>query len=435
MTTGQREQDLRRVLVTGIGLVTPLGASPWSTIRALDAGRTTADRLAELPDDLDPTTLASATAGVALVAHARVDPALDLAERAGRQALSDAGIAPHSAEAARTDCVLASSKGAVMALVAPRQDQDRSACLIEGPHGFLASRLRHRLGLGSVSAPVAACATSLVAMDRAAHAIADGRSRRTLVVAVEASLHPLFVRSYLRLGALAPTIPTAAHRALPLDRRRVGFTLCQCASALVLEHESPQDETKDPIMMGAGAPACSPRALRPWARLIRTATGAEPHDLVRAAVRFGAVERAVRRVIDGLDHIALVQPHAPGTPDHDARELAALAAALGDRAHAAPLYASKGAIGHGLGAAGLVNVALSCLIGRIGRTPPMPWLTDPIESAFALGAEGCTIDAGAHVCVAAGFGGHVAAVSLEPMRPAALTRRPDRSRAIQPAPG
>ncbi len=388
-------ESAREVLITGVGLLTPVGHSAWATARALLDGRTTADRLAELEPDLDAVSIARATAGVSLAAHSAIDPAIDLAERAARQALADAAIDPDSP----IDLFIGSSKGAVMSLVAPRREDDRSACLLEGPHGFLASRLRDRLPIacGSVAAPVAACATSLVALERAYREVALGRCERALVVAVESALHPIFIRSYARLGALAPTSPPWLHVARPLDSRRDGFTLCECAAAVVLEAG---DQT--------GAMRCS------WARLVGAAAATEPFDLVRSPDAFRALTRVVGRVTAGVDQVALVQPHAPGTPDNDDNELAAIAAALGELARDATIYASKGAIGHGLGASGLVNVVLSCMFGRIGRTPPMPWLEEPVDSVLALDSRSRQIRPGAHVCVSAGFGGHVAAVSLIP---------------------
>ena len=358
-------------------------------------GRTTADRLTELEPDLDETTIARATAGISLAAHSANDPAIDLAERAARQALADADFDTESP----IDLFIGSSKGAVMSLVAPRRSDDRSACLLEGPHGYLASRLRDRLPIvcRSVSAPVAACATSLVALERAHREVALGRCERALVVAVESALHPIFVRSYARLGALARTSPPGLHIARPLDARRAGFTLCECAAALVLEPDNQSGFTH-----------------RPWARILGASSATEPFDLVRSPDTFRSLSRIVGSVTADVESVALVQPHAPGTRDNDEHELAAISAALGERARDATIYASKGAIGHGLGASGLVNVVLSCVFGRIGRTPPMPWLEQPVESAFVLDSRSRPIGPGAHVCVSAGFGGHIAAVSLIP---------------------
>ena len=376
--------------------MTPIGHSPWSTLTALLAGQATTDRLDELPDEVDPTTLARATAGIGMTAHSSFDPAADLAERAARQALTDAGIEPNSPRARQTDFVIASSKGAIGSLIDPTAHHRQAEVVTQSPHGYLASHVQRRLGLGRTSAPVAACATSLAALRLAAQSIDAGESERTVVVAVESALHPMFVHSYHRLGVLAPASPPTAHRAKPLDQNRTGFTLNECAAAVVLERAGDLDSNR-----------------RPWARLVRTACTTEPFDLIRAPAQFKALQRAAQQVVQDEERIALLQPHATGTIDNDERELAALAQALGDRTASTPIYASKGAIGHGLGAAGLVNVVLGCLFGRAGKRPPMPWLTSPIQTDFLLTAEAQPIERGLHVCVAAGFGGHVGAVSFE----------------------
>jgi 3-oxoacyl-[acyl-carrier-protein] synthase II len=384
------------IAITGLGLLTPIGRCPWTTLKSLLDSATTADRLASLPDDMDPTTLIRATGGVGIASHAAIDPAIDLGEAAGRQAMVEAGVEPGAAAAKSTGLYLGSSKGAIVSLIEPRSLAHREQCVLLSPHGFLAGEIQRRLGLGQVSAPVAACATSLVALSQAMNNVRAGRVERALVVAVEASLHPMFIHSYQRLGALAPTVPTKAHRAKPLDGQRSGFTLNECAAAVMIERQSAVDSSQ-----------------RVWAVLGRSAVTTEPYDLIRAAPRFDAIRRAVEHVVPDGKPMALLQPHATGTIDNDERELDALALALGDRTRTTPIYASKGAIGHGLGASGLVNVVLGCLFGRVRRRPPMPWLTDPIESAFDLSSSEQAIEPGVQVCVAAGFGGHVGAVSFE----------------------
>ncbi|TVQ33567.1 MAG: hypothetical protein EA376_02030 [Phycisphaeraceae bacterium] len=383
----------RAPVITGLGLVTPLGLGAWQTASALLAGRTTADRLAELPEDTDPVSLARATGGSAFGAFSAVDPAVDLAERAAREALYDAGLDPGAAP-----CIVASSKGAVMALLDERRPERRAACAAMSPHGYLCHHLRERVGLAEARSVVAACATGIAALHHAWREIVDGRAERVLVVAVESALHPLFVWSYRRLGVLAPTPPGAAaqeHVARPLDRRRNGFTLCECAAAVMIE--SSEASTRR-------------RAKHVHGRLLGAAMGSHAFDMVRSPERFDTLTRLARAVTPAETPISLLHPHATGTQDNDERELAALAAALGERTRETPVYAAKGAFGHPLGAAGVVNAVLGCLFARIGERPPMPWLDEPIECAFPLAREKSMVAPGAQLCVAAGFGGHVGAV-------------------------
>lgn len=390
------------VVISGIGLVTPLGRSAWETFRALLKGRRTSDRLAEVDPDSDATTVARATAGCSGAAFTHTDPALLLAEAAARQALDDASRRSTDPPHERVRTILASSKGAVFQIASQRPGLAAySSPAAISPHGWLACELRNRLGLGDIDTPVAACATSLVAVHQARHELLAGRADRVLVVAVESALHPIFVRSYERLGVLAPLAPIALHECRPLDRGRRGFTLCECSAAIMLERK--QD----------------PRPRDVWARVTDSAVGSEPFDLIRGSERLETLERMTKRLAGG-GPIALLQPHATGTPENDERELAALGRAFGGRSPAS-VYASKGAIGHGMGAAGLVNVALSCLIGRCGQRPPMPWIDRPVAEDWPIGPDesrGQTgvsrgVPDGRHLIVCSGFGGHVAGVVLE----------------------
>jgi len=395
-------------VITGVGLLTPLGRGAWSSVRALLEGRRTADRLRDMPEGIDPVTLARATAGCAAGALPTDDPSIELADLAAREALGDAawaerfGRGESGGEPGRgTLLVVGSSKGA-MAPLFEAHDSDRKArCAAMGPVAFLEAGLRRRLaGVASFEAAQAvasACASSLAALHLAWRAILDGRAERALVVSVEAALLPPFVHSYQRLGALAPTDPPSAHVARPLDRGREGFTLCEAASAVALER-----------------PASAATSPRRYALVAGAGIGSEAFDIVRAPETSVALRRLMAALAPPTSEpIGLLMPHATGTRDNDEREMCALAEAIGrDRAEATPAYASKGAIGHALGAAGLVNVAISCLLMRIGRRPPMAWLDDPIETPFVIDGAGGAIGEGEHVIVAAGFGGHVGGAAL-----------------------
>ncbi len=121
--------------------------------------------------------------------------------------------------------------------------------------------------------------------------------------------------------------------------------------------------------------------------------------------------------------VAALHPHAPGTAEHDPRELAVLGDLLRAQPHpfhetAAPpaVYAHKGALGHTLGSAGLVSFILAALAARTGRLPPMPWLDQGCcPTPLPLPARPMLDPAhrhAVHLVLAAGFAGHVAGASL-----------------------
>lgn len=409
------------MVLTGCGLATPLGLGAWATLQALLAGRTLASRNAQLPEDVAPVDLVRAVGSVKSVQHGADDPAIELAERVAREAATAGGV----------DCrdlpvFLGTSKGAIGPVIGSLRDPDpdwqaawlrspgRATALQVGPHAWLAHRLARRTGLQVRGHVVAACASGLVALEQARAWLAWGASadgagpRRALVVSTEASLHPMQIHSYQRLGVLAPLTP-AGYRQQPWAIGRSGFMLGEQAAAVLLE-----------ALPSGGVPAPG------QVELVATACGAEGGELIRPTKGMPLLRRLAGRLAASLPRVSeplYLHPHAPGTVEHDPQELAALARGLGPAAGGvAGMYACKGAIGHGLGAAGLSALVLAALLARVGRRPAMPWLADArrdTQLPWALFPE-AQVSAEEqrwsrqawHVVFAAGFGGHTAGALL-----------------------
>ena len=344
-----------------------------------------------------------AVGGVGTARFAAEDPAVDLAERAAREACDDAGVDP-----AGLPAYLGTSKGAAAGHAgaaarllggpdaAPVRGWDAAAVAL-GPHALLARGLARRLGVAVADHRVAACAASLVALDAAARDVAAGRVDAALVVTAEAALLPLYVHSHARLGVLAAFDDYAGR---PLSAHRKGFVLSESAAAVVLRAGGVGGAG------GAGGPGSA------GTELVATAVAADGHDLIRPAPGMPALRRVAEAVTGGRP-VACLHPHAPGTPEHDPAELDALASVVGTRP---AVYAAKGAIGHGLGAAGLSALVVAALCARTRKRPPMPWLGEPLPSGFDLPAAGGDLPEGLHAVFAAGFGGHVAGASLRCVR-------------------
>ncbi len=398
-----------RIVIAGVGLITPLGHSAWQTFSALLGGRRVTDRIDQLEHDTQPVPLVQAIGGVSVARHTRSDPTVELAERAAREAAAEAGVA---LDGLRT--WLGTSKGAVGAMSDFRWGMrdggwrmDRvSSRLAEavalGPHGYLSHHLSQRTGLTVHRHAVAACASSLAALDQARRALLHPRrdSRPAtcdlaLVLTSEAALLPAFIHSYQRLGVLAP-LTLEGYRQAPLDASRRGFVLSEAGAAVLLKRLEPGEPPKPGQI-----------------ELLDTATACEARDLIRPSREMAALRHVAGRLLAGR-RIAALHPHAPGTAEHDPAESAALHEVLRD--HALPgsagppaVYANKGAVGHTLGSAGLVSLVLACLAARSGRLPPMPWLSEPIDSPLPLHHRPAVVDhEGVHGIFAAGFGGHVA---------------------------
>lgn len=417
-----RSSSSNPVAITGFGLVTPLANSAWDTFAQLLAGRTTADRLIKLTPDLSPLDVVRAVGGVNIVRHGQ-DPAVELAERAAREAIFMADSRrPAGSPPLNTVVLMGSSKGAVHALHAAadkvhraplRKDRlaapppdDAHLAVTLGPHGYLSHHLSRRLGCGPIRQTVAACASSLIALHQGRQLLTQGpvdeRPQRVVVVTSEAALLEMFIASYQRLGVL-PTLTADSegcfhYRSLPLDERRGGFILAEMGAAVVLEVVN---ESASTTATGGGQLI-----------LADTAHAADAYDMIRPDPAMSALSHVAQKLLTGRK-IDLIHAHATGTVEHDPAELSAYATHLDGPT---PIYAAKGALGHGLGAAGLVSTVLACMCAQTGRRPPMPWLDQPMVTSDKLQLQkpaSSKSDINRQAIFAAGFGGHVAGAVVE----------------------
>lgn len=402
-TTKRPTSDSPRIVLAGWGLITPLGLGAWATFASLLKGRTLSDRAGELPDDTAPVDLAKALGGVVCVQHGHADPAVELAERAVREAATMANV-----ELKGLPLWLGTSKGAVAHL--SRQlglgrpvTEELALCLALGPHAYMANQLTRRLRTQAMSHHVAACSSGLVALDAARRSLlhaADDASPYALVASADAAITPALVHSYQRLGVLG-TMTTEHYRQRPLDEARQGFMLSEMGAAVLLKRIAPGQPMPDNAV-----------------ELIDTATACEPYDIIRSPTEMKSLKRLWQQVTRGR-LIDVIHPHAPGTRNHDPAELGVLLPTPNPGGSPPPdLYAVKGAIGHSLGASGLASLVVAAMSLRSGRRPPMPWLSQPMRLA-----DGSILPidpsqrpcgrSGVHAVLAAGFGGHLAAAILQ----------------------
>ncbi|MEM9914467.1 MAG: beta-ketoacyl synthase N-terminal-like domain-containing protein [Planctomycetota bacterium] len=435
-----------RVVVAGVGLITPLGQSAWETFAALLQGKRLTDRVDRLEPDTDPVPLVQALGGVSIARHTPTDPTVELAERAVREACTEAGLAlpgpgvgafPGAGTGLPT--WLGTSKSAVAAMSdlqgqrSPTGEKQLPTRLLEavalGPHGYLSHHLAARTGVEVRRHTVAACASSLTALHQARMALLNQQSsiknqKFALVVTAEAALLPAFIHSYRRLGVLAP-LTLDGYRQAPLDESRQGFTLSEVGAAVLLQRLDPGE-----------APPNGTTSIE----LVDTAVATEASDLIRPSSSMEALGVVAQQLLgdprkptQSHRRIAALHPHAPGTADHDPTELRVLADVLNQRQHPfheahantiPAVYANKGALGHSLGSAGLVSFVLACLAARTGKLPPMPWLKTPMRNApipltptpklnATSGRSSGGVSGGAHAIFAAGFGGHVAGALIQ----------------------
>jgi 3-oxoacyl-[acyl-carrier-protein] synthase II len=362
----------RRVAVTGIGLVTPLGTTAPATFAALLEGRSGV-RLHAPPDA--PGALAvpagvcdgfDAAATLGRVKAATLDRYSQLGVVAGLEAWRDAGL-PEAPQEDREDWGVAWGTGVGGVLTYERSYRDlyiagrgRLAPLtvVQAMNNACAGYLAIALGLGGACSTYSvACASSAIAIGDAFRRIRAGTSPVVLAGGSEAPLAYGVIRAWLALQILAPGDAQSAPLACkPFQRERAGLVLAEGGAALVLEDWS----------------RAQARGARVYAELAGVGESCDHANLVRPSVAGQA--RAIRAALADARltpaELDYVNAHATGTRDGDTVEIAALRSALGARAAAVAVSATKSALGHPLGAAGALEAALTALALHHDAIPP-----------------------------------------------------------------
>jgi 3-oxoacyl-[acyl-carrier-protein] synthase II len=362
--TAARNRDGAPVAITAWSAVTPI-ARPESFWDALLSGKHITDH-----------------ARCRCETSARTPRALGLACSAAEAAVG-VGLARDAA------VVVGTSKGTVEHWIAGDSDAPGPATAgLSDISSAVAGRFDLRGPRLTVSA---ACASGLHALIRGVMLIRSGEARQVLVVATEASVHPLFLGSFQRLGVLAQ--PGDGCR--PFDRNRCGFLMSEAAAAVVLEAAT--DESADdaaPIVVD------------------RFALGGDATHLTGGEPELRTLRHLLARVVDRRP-VDLVHAHGTGTPLNDEAELAAIESSLADQPMPPSLYSHKGALGHSLGAAGLLSVVINCHAHAAGVVPPNVQTREPLPTTrVSLSRDPVRRPVRRSVAIAAGFGGATAAVSL-----------------------
>jgi 3-oxoacyl-[acyl-carrier-protein] synthase II len=367
-----------RPYITGAGLVAPLGDNLTLTWDALLAERCINDH-----HPANGAPLCRLTT---------------LATTAASEAIAVAGWTKEMLASPETALLVGTSKGPVQRWLTTPSDAIYNIRYVDltqqGGFGIaeVTKEVASNLGLGHGPrlAYSAACASGLHALIQATAMLRSGIIRRAIVVAGEASVHALFIASFKRLGV----VPADGIGCRPFDQARDGFLMSDAAAAVCLETEPRHPE--DVMIDG-------------------TAILSEASHLTAPDPSGRVLRRALNQVINARP-VDLIHAHGTGTFLNDPIELAAIESVL-DENHqiSVPnIYSHKGALGHSLGASGLVATVLSVRMhmegiipGNIRTSIPLPTRRSKIDQSAARRP----IQRSA--VLAAGFGGTVAAISLE----------------------
>ena len=378
----------RRVAITGLGLVTPVGNDVASTWEALLATRSGAAQIASFDASSFPVRIAAEVKGLS---QAAVEQAcgerkqLKMANRAHRfalvaaaQALDDAGIRPTAADATRWGCVVGTGMmGVTYDELAEVQRDAASAGELE-PRRLLdamgsaadplvfcrsvanagASLLLRVFGMRGYSSSVhTACASGGQAVGTALKLIRRGEADRVLAGGFDSMINPVGLSGFCLLNAVSPDNDSPATASRPFDATRNGFVLGEGAGFLVLEEWE----------------AARRRGARIYAELAGDGNSLSSYRITDSHPSgdgpIQAMRQAMRDAGASLGDIDYLNAHGTSTPMNDRSEAAAVKAVFGEGRQQVAVSSTKSVMGHLIAAAGAVEAAVCALAIHHGTLP------------------------------------------------------------------
>jgi beta-ketoacyl-acyl-carrier-protein synthase II len=408
----------RRVVVTGLGLVTAVGDDVESTWSALLDGESGAGpitrfdasehdvRFACEVGDFDPSRYLDRKE------RKRTDRFVQFAVAAADQATGAAGGEEvfRSLPDDRTGVVVGTGIGGLETM------EEQHTRLVERGPGrvspffipmfigdMAAGQLSMRYGVrGPNYATVSACASSAHAVGLAYRSIRTGEADVMITGGTEATVTPLCMAGFSSMKALSTRNDDPASASRPFDADRDGFVLGEGAGVLILESlEHARERGADVVAEVAGF-----------------GQSADAHHMTAPPPEGEGAQLAMRKALDdaGLDatDVGYVNAHGTSTPANDATETTAVKSVFGEHAHELLMGSTKSMTGHTLGAAGGVEAAITALVCRHGVVPPtINYETPDPDCDLDYVTEGSVErEVRAAITNSFGFGGHNATLAL-----------------------
>jgi 3-oxoacyl-[acyl-carrier-protein] synthase II len=369
----------RRVVITGLGPVTPIGTGVEPFWNGLRAGLSAVRRVTRF----DPSPFKSHVAAEVTDFDAttyldprrakRLDRCSQFSLAAARLALADAGIEVDREDGDRIGVMMGSALGGVE--------------FAEREHGkYLTGGLRAvepglalTVFVGAASCNVAielgisgpnitngmSCASGAIAIGEATRAIQRGEADVMLAGGAEAPLAPLSFGAFAIIRAMSTRNDDPATASRPFDRDRDGFVMAEGAAVLVLEERE--------RARARGAPV--------YAEVVGYGLTNDAHHMTAPRPDGRQAARAMRIALDGAGiparEVGYVNAHGSSTPLNDPTETLAIRQVLGSHAERVRISGTKGYYGHALGASGAIEAAICALASRRRWLPPSVNLVDP----------------------------------------------------------
>jgi 3-oxoacyl-[acyl-carrier-protein] synthase II len=377
MTSAHDKNGRPVVVVTGMGIITSLGAGKADNWTKLTAGESGIHRITRFPNDGLKTTIAGTVDFVPVEPFCSTELGERMAMMVAEEAIDQSGIgrkgdfpgplflavAPVEIEWPHRDAFAAAS-GAneavgyddlLRASASGRFHAIHERCLF----GSVAEHLADRFGTkGSPISVSTACASGATAIQLGVEAIRRGEADAALCVGTDGSVNPEALIRFSLLSALSTANDPPTGAAKPFSKNRDGFVMAEGSAALVLESYQSAKARGAKILgvvAGCGELADS---------FHRTRSSPDGKAII------GCIRNAIADAGLTPDDIDYVNPHGTGTPENDKMEYLGISTVLGERAKSVPVSSNKSMIGHTLSAAGTVESVFTLLTLEHQRLPP-----------------------------------------------------------------
>ncbi len=364
----------RRVVITGLGTINPVGATVDATWKNLLSGTSGIGRVQRVDVSDLPSKIAGEVSDFEVTDYIpkrlarRMDRYAQFFWVAARDALADAGIAyeEDDPEAYRTGVVVGSGIGGVESF-----EQEIDTLFHVGPHRvspYGIPKIIANIAGGQVSidfnlygpntTAVTACAASANAIGDAGELIKRGAADVMVAGGADASITRFAMAGFAQARALSTNNDDPLGASRPFDADRDGFVMAEGGAALILE------EREHALARGATV----------YAELVGYGMSADAYHITLPRPGGDGAARAMKAALDHAritpEDISVINAHGTSTPANDVTETLAIKTVFGDRAYRIPTSSTKSMTGHLLGGAGAVEAIASVLTIRDGTIPP-----------------------------------------------------------------
>jgi 3-oxoacyl-[acyl-carrier-protein] synthase II len=364
-----------RVVITGMGAMSPLGHTAEESWQSLVNGRSGLGPITQFdPADL-PVTIAGEVKDfdpadfMNFKEARRMSRASQLAVAAARMAIADAGLPEPLPDSERVGVLVGTGVGGFEVAIEQWDIFRQKGYNRVSPFamtGYLANMPSHHVSLvagslGPINTVVAACATGTQSIGEAMEMIRRGAADTVIAGGVEGLIHEAAIAGFARMRVLTTTHnDDPEHASKPFDKNRDGFVLSEGSGIMILER---LDHALD-------------RGARIYAELVGYASSSDAFHVAtpdpEAAGKINAMRWAIENADLGTEDIDYINAHGTATEINDASETLAIKKLFGKQAYNVPVSSSKSVLGHAMGGTGALE-AIFCTYALVNQTAPPTW--------------------------------------------------------------